>query len=523
MCRFGSDDALPLLRVALRSLTLLRLHDTHAASLAQWVFMASAKSDRDLASLEAVTLAQLVRERQVSPVEVVEAALARQAQLEPQLHAFCTPTAELARTTAQQQEVALAAGQRLGPLAGVPVAIKDLICTAGIRTAGGARAYADFVPDEDDIVVERLRAAGAILVGKTNVFELGYGAVGHNLVFPTTRNPWNPELTSGGSSAGSAVAVATGMAPIALGSDGGGSIRIPAALCGVVGFKASMGRVPLYPGCRDERYPGFSGWESIEHIGPLARSVADIALVMSVIAGPDPRDRLSIPCSDVDWRLPSPPSIAGCRVAFSADYGYAAVDPEVRAIAAQAAQVFAHQLGCHLEAADPGFTDAAAAFEAIVAMETDLSGMRQQLVADRRAYSPELAAMVERPWQATEFTDAIMQRKRVANVLWRFMQRFDLLLTPTVAVPAFPIGIAGPERIAGRPVPIQGWTPFAYILNFTGQPAISVPAGFTQAGLPVGLQICGPHLGDALVLRAAAAYEAAAPWTQHRPKTLPPI
>ncbi len=476
------------------------------------------KSDlTDLCALDAITLARLVRERVISPIDVVEAALRRQAEFEPQLHAFCTPTAEPARANAKRQEAELAAGRPLGPLGGVPVAIKDLIATKGIRTAGGARAYADFVPDEDDIVVERLAAAGAIIVGKTNVFELGYGAVGHNPVFATTRNPWSTELTSGGSSAGSAVAVATGMAPISLGSDGGGSIRIPAALCGVVGYKASMGRVPLYPGCRDERYPGFSGWESIEHIGPLARSVADIALVMSVIAGPDPRDRLSIPCCDVDWNVSKIDEVAGLRIAFSPDYGYAAVDPEVREIAARAASVFERELKCKVEQENPGFADSGAAFEAIVAMETDLTGMRRQLEADRGAYSAELAAMVERQWSATEFTDAIMQRKRVANVMWRFMQRYDLLLTPTVAVPAFPIGIGGPAEINGQAVPIQAWTPFAYILNFTGQPAISVPAGWTKAGLPVGLQICGRRLDDALVLRAAAAFEAAAPWNDRWP------
>ena len=474
-------------------------------------------NDCDLCSLDASTLARLVRERVVSPVDVVEAVLVRQAKLEPELHAFCTPTAERARATAQQQAQDLAKGRDIGPLGGVPVAIKDLICTKGILTAGGCSAYADFVPDEDDIVVERLTQAGAILVGKTNVFELGYGAVGHNPIFPTTRNPWSPELTSGGSSAGSAVAVATGMAPIALGSDGGGSIRIPAALCGVVGFKASMGRVPLYPGCRDERFPGFSGWESIEHIGPLARTVADIALVMSVIAGPDPRDRLSIPTCDVNWNVPASDDLAGLRLAFSADYGYAAVDPEVREIAARAAQVFERELRCHVENANPGFEDGASAFSAIVAMETDLTGMRQQLLRNRDAYSAELAAMVEHDWKGPDFSDAIMQRKRMNNVMWRFMKRFDLMLTPTVAVPAFPVGIGGPPKIDNRDVPIQGWTPFAYVLNFTGQPAISVPAGWTRSGLPVGLQICGPHLGDALVLRAAAAFEAAAPWVHRWP------
>ena len=197
------------------------------------------------------------------------------------------------------------------------MAVKDLIFTRGIRTTGGSPLYADFVPEEDDVTVERLRAAGAVILGKTNVSEFGYGGVGHNPLFPTTRNPWNPRLTPGGSSAGSAVAVATGMAPLALGSDGGGSIRIPAAFCGIVGIKASMGRVPLHPGCRDERYPGFSGWESVEHIGPLARTVRDAALMLRVIAGPDPRDRLSLPAGDstgwVPWRAASP--AAGSRSA----------------------------------------------------------------------------------------------------------------------------------------------------------------------------------------------------------------
>lgn len=478
---------------------------------------AVAASPEDLCALDAGTLARLVRSRVVSPRDVIEAVLQRQAQLDPALCAFCTPTAELAREAARRLEANLAAGRPVGPLAGVPVAVKDLIATKGIRTVGGARAYAGFVPQEDDIVVERLLAAGAIMVGKTNVAELGYGAVGHNPVFATTRNPWAPNLTSGGSSAGSAVAVATGMAPIALGSDGGGSIRIPAALCGIVGFKASMGRVPLYPGCRDERYPGFSGWESIEHIGPLCRTVADTALVMSVIAGPDPRDRQSIPSCDVAWESAHLGGVGKLRIAFTPDWGYAAVDPEVREIAERAALVFERELGCRVDNAHPGFSDSSLAFEAIVAMETDLQGMRRQLAADREAYSVGLAAMVERAWTATEFTDAIMQRKRVANRMWRFMQQYDLLLTPTVAVPAFELGVAGPAQIDGQEVPAHAWTPFPYIMNLTGQPAISVPAGWTRAGLPVGLQIAGPHLGDAVVLRAAAAFEAVAPWASKWP------
>jgi aspartyl-tRNA(Asn)/glutamyl-tRNA(Gln) amidotransferase subunit A len=215
---------------------------------------------------------------------VIDAVLARMEKLEPILHAFCTPTPELARKTAKKIEKDIMAGKPVGPLAGVPVGIKDLVCTKGIKTASGSWAYADFVPDEDDVVVERLKGAGAVILGKTNVPEFGYSGVGHNPVFPTTRNPWNTEFTPGGSSAGSGAAVASGMGPFAIGSDGGGSIRIPSAHSGLYGMKASMGRVPLYPGVKDERYPGVSSWESLEHIGPMARTVADAALMLSVIA-----------------------------------------------------------------------------------------------------------------------------------------------------------------------------------------------------------------------------------------------
>ena len=475
----------------------------------------------ELWSLSAGEIARRVRAGTASAVDILEAFLSRQEEIDPHLHAFCTPTPDIARAAAQKLEADIAAQRTVGPLCGVPIAVKDLILTKGVRTVGGARAYADFVPDEDDIVVERLVAAGAILVGKTNVAELGYAAIGHNPVFPTTRNPWSPDRTSGGSSAGSAAAVASGMAPVALGSDGGGSIRIPAALCGVVGFKPSMGRVPLYPGCRDERFPGFSGWEFVEHIGPIARTVADIALAMSVIAGPDPRDRHSIPVADVDWLAPLSGDVRGWRVAFTPDWGFAAVDREVREIAARAARVFERQLGCEIEEAAPVFSDAAAEFEALIALETDLTGMRRLLKADGQAVSPELAAMIQRSWSATEFSDAIIARKRIANALWRFMKRFDLLLTPTVAVPAFEVDIPGPSTIDGKDVsPGQGWTPFTYIMNLTGQPAISVPAGWTRTGLPVGLQICGPHLGDEMVLRAAAAFESAAPWAHLWPKAV---
>jgi aspartyl-tRNA(Asn)/glutamyl-tRNA(Gln) amidotransferase subunit A len=469
----------------------------------------------EICAMPATDLAAAVRAGEISPVDVVQAVSDRMDSVEPVLHAFCTPTLDLARQQAADLADRIAAGGEVGPLAGVPVGIKDLVATKGIRTAMGSRAYEAFVPDEDDIVVERLKAADAIIIGKTNVPEFGYSGVGHNPVFETTRNPWNPAMTPGGSSAGSGAAVAAGMGPIAVGSDGGGSVRIPSAHCGLFGMKASMGRVPLYPGCRDERYPGVSSWESLEHIGPMTRTVADSALMLSVMAGPDPRDRHTIPTSDVDWIGCLSGDIQGLRVAFSPDLGYVAVDPAVREVVQNAVTVFEEDLGCHVEQADPGFDDPYAAFWGIVALDTDLRGMRR--LAAENEMSPHLVEFLARPWTAEDLTDAVMTRKAVNNKMWRFMADYDLLLTPTLTVPPFPVHMQGPEKVDGRMVPSFQWLSFTLPINMTGQPAATVPAGWTQDGLPVGLQIVGRHLQDETVLRAAAAFEAAAPWHDRWP------
>ncbi len=468
---------------------------------------------------DAATLAEAVRRRDVSAVELTRAALARVEKLDATLHAFCTPTPELALREAEAVDRAIAAGQTVGPLAGVPYGIKDLICSKDVLTMSGAVAYADFVPDEDDVVVERMRAAGAVSLGKTTVPEFGYSGVGHSPVSATTVNPWNIERTSGGSSAGSGAAVAAGLCPMALGSDGGGSVRIPSSFCGLVGVKASMGRVPLYPGTKDERYPGVSSWESLEHIGPMTRTVRDAALMLSVIAGPDERDRLSIPTSDVDWlESAKPGDLKGLRVAYSPDWGYAAVDPEVRRVVGEAVRVFEKDLGCTVEEAHPGFTDPLGAFWALVAMESDLKGMRAIVAEHGSKMTPHLVDFIRRDWTAEDLTGAIMVRKAVTNKMWRFMRKYDLLLTPTLAVPPFALHIQGVEKIDGRMVTPSQWLAFTFPFNMTGQPAASVPAGFTKTGLPVGLQIVGRHLGDASVLQAAASFEAAKPWADAWPE-----
>jgi aspartyl-tRNA(Asn)/glutamyl-tRNA(Gln) amidotransferase subunit A len=475
----------------------------------------------EICRMDAVKLAERIRAKELSPSEVIEAVLTRMEALEPHLHAFCTPTPDLARQEAKRIEKALLAGDDVGPLAGVPVGIKDLVCTAGIRTVSGSFAYENFIPDEDDVVVERLKHAGAIIVGKTNVPEFGYSAVGHTPVFETTRNPWNLERTSGGSSAGSGAAVAAGMGPFAIGSDGGGSIRIPAAHCGLFGMKASMGRVPLYPGTKDERYPGVSSWESLEHIGPLSRTVADGALMLSVIgSGPDARDRHTLPKPDFDWMACCNGGVKGLRVAYSADWGYAAVDPEVRRVVGDAVKVFERDLGCVVEEAHPGFEDPYLAFWGVVALESDLRGLRAIVAKHGHHMTPHIVDFIMRPWTAEELTDAVMVRKAVNNKMWRFMSRYDLLLTPTLAVPPFQLHVQGPEKIDGKIVPPFKWLAFTFPFNLTGQPAATVPAGFSKDGLPIGLQIVGRHLDDPTVMRAATAFEMAQPWRDKWPSLL---
>ena len=478
-------------------------------------------TSNEICRLDAVHLANLVRTKQLSAVEVTRAVIDRMNRLEPQLHAFCTPTPELAIAAAERVDKNIMAGVAVGPLAGVPVGIKDLVCTQGVKTVSGSWAYADFVPDEDDVVVERLKQAGAIIIGKTNVPEFGYSGVGHNPVFETSRNPWNTTLTPGGSSAGSGAAVAGGMGPIAIGGDGGGSVRIPSSFSGLFGMKASMGRVPLYPGTKDERYPGVSSWEALEHLGPMSRTVADSALVLSVIAGPDDRDSRSLPYErDFDWLTALRGDLKGKRVAYSADLGYAAVDPRVRKIVAEAAKVFERDLGCIVEEANPGWDNPYDGFWGMVIRETDLRGLRA--MADRlgEKMTPHLAAVLRTEWTAEQLTDAMVVRKAVTNKMWRFMRNYDLLITPTVAVPPFEVGIQGPTVIDGRAVDQFEWLHFTYPYNLTGSPAATVPAGWTDDGLPIGLQIIGRHLDDALVLRASACFEAAQPWKHRWPGML---
>ena len=456
--------------------------------------------------------AQRIRNEEITPEDALEASLQRIEELNDELNAFCVVDEEGAKNAAREATTAVQNGEELRALHGVPVGIKDLITVKGMRTTYGSTLHEDFVPERDSVVVQRIRDAGGIILGKTNVPEFGYQGITNNSVYGLSRNPWDTEKTPGGSSGGSGAAVATGMVPLALGSDGGGSVRIPSSFCGLYGCKASFGRVPVFPEHRDPAIKGASGWESIEHIGPMTRTVEDSALLLDVIAGPHHMDRHSLPDDGSDYRE----AINGfdfgdITIAYSEDWGFAAVDSTVREITADAVSRF-EDLGASVERADPGFPDPEDAFTAIVAKDTDLKGLRKELHEHAHEMEPLLVDILEADWTAQDITEAIKVRQQVNIDMRRFMESYDLVLTPTLAVPPFSVHSPGPTEIEGRSVGAFYWLSFTYPMNLTGQPAATVPAGWTDDGLPIGLQLIGKHLSDETVLAASAAYERAYSW-----------
>jgi aspartyl-tRNA(Asn)/glutamyl-tRNA(Gln) amidotransferase subunit A len=457
----------------------------------------------------ATELAALIRKKKVSPVEVVDAVLDRIEKLNPRLNAYVLVTGEQARKEARAAERALGVrSAKLGPLHGVPFSVKDLVITRGVRTTFGTPLFRDSVPTEDAPMVERMKAAGAIMLGKTNTPTFGWIGATHNLLFGPTRNPWNLDRTPGGSSGGASAAVAAGLGPLAIGTDGGGSIRIPASCAGIFGFKPSYGRIPTYPP---------SGAWSLSHIGPMTRTVADAALMLQVSAGPDERDQYSLPAQRVDYAQALKGDLKGLRVAYAADLGFAeAVDPEVLTACAKAARLF-RQLGCRLEEVEPGWPSPKECWEQIFCggIATRMAPYRER----RGEIDAGLFEIIEATLRnsSTRYVQAWLDRLAWWQHPRSFFEKYALLLTPTIACPPFRVGLDNPTEIAGKPVGPYAWIPFTYPFNLTGQPASSVPCGFTRDGLPIGLQIVGRRNDDASVLRASAAFERARPWADRRP------
>ena len=463
----------------------------------------------EICSMSAVQMVDAVKNKRLSPREIIDAVLHRIERLNPRVNAYCTIVADSARRQAKEAEDAVMRGDRLGLLHGVPVSVKDLIFTKGVRTTAGSKILENFIPQQDAIAVERLKAAGAIVIGKTNTPEFGWKAVADNLLFGVTRNPWNLERTSGGSSGGAAAAVALCLGPLAIGTDGGGSIRIPSSFCGVFGFKPSFGRVPQYP-----KFPGLG---TLSHTGPISQVVEDAALVMEVIAGGDERDRFCLPDAGLRYSQLLDRDLKGLRVAWSEDLGYAAVDRQVLKVTEAAAKTFA-TLGCAVEEAHPEIRSPESAFSTIAAARI-AAALQDKVEEWKDQIEPLLVRFVERgrTISATEYVRACLKQEELWEEMFPFFEKYNLLLTPTVAVPPFEIGIIGPREIAGRKVAPNGWIAFTYPFNMTGQPAASVPCGWTEDGLPIGLQIVGRRFDDITVLRAAAAFEQASPWVGGQP------
>ena len=458
-------------------------------------------SASEIVFTSALDLAELYRDKALSPIAVAEALFARLDALQPRLNAFCVVDRDGARAAARESERRWIEDRPLGPLDGVPVTIKDLVLMRGFPTLRGSRLI-DPAQDwsEDGPAVARLREVGAVILGKTTTPEFGWKAIGDSPLTGITRNPWNLARTPGGSSAGAAAACAAGIAPLHVGSDGAGSIRIPSAFTGIFGIKASFGRVPAYP-------PSPMGL--LSNVGPMARNVRDAAALLNVLSLPDPRDPYALPPETRDYLDGIEDGVRGWRIAYSPDLGYARVDPEIAACCAAAARRF-EELGATVDEVGAIFPSPREALLTLWSAGTAylLSGYP---AAQRALCDPGLVAVAAAGERISgaDYVRADLARTALGTQMAAFHQRYDLLLTPMMPVPALPVGqdLNDPASETNW----VDWSPFSYPFNMTRQPAASIPCGLTGAGLPIGLQIVGPLYAEDRVLRAARAFETTQP------------
>ena len=457
----------------------------------------------DLAFASITELAPRLAAKEVSPVELTEAMLARIERHDPDLNAYITVTADSARHAARAAEAAIMAGHALGPLHGIPVALKDLYATRGVATTYGSPLFADWVPDFDGAAVERLKRAGAVILGKTNLHELAYGTTSANARYGPVRNPWRRDHHPGGSSGGSAAAVAAGLAYAAMGSDTGASIRQPAACCGIVGIKPTFGRVSKFGALP-------LSW-SQDHVGPLTRTVADAALLMQALAGFDPRDPTSVDRPVPDFGADLDKGVRDTRIGVVRGFFFDDCDPEIVGAVDVAIRVLEDQ-GARIDEIELADMDAAYAAGVITIAVEGAAYHAADLRARPELFSDELRAAFQLGsfYQATDYVQAQRLRRHLIDQVGREMAGFDAVVMPTAPIPPTPIAANPPGHAMLRP---RNTMPF----NALGLPAISVPCGFTTAGLPIGLQIAGHAFAEAMVLRIARAYEHATDWRRTPP------
>jgi aspartyl-tRNA(Asn)/glutamyl-tRNA(Gln) amidotransferase subunit A len=473
--------------------------------------------DRDeLCFTPATELARMIRDKQVSALEATEAVLSRIAEIEPHINAFITVCADEARAAAIAADAALAAGDDIGPLHGVPLGVKDLLNTKGVRTTFASHAFADNVPGADCVAMARLRAAGAILVGKTTTPEFGHKPMTEAPLFGQTRNPWNLERTAGGSSGGAGAAAATGLAPLHVGTDAGGSTRIPSAACGVVGMKQTLGLVPH--DMNGETFGLFS------FINPMTRTVADAGLMLSTMIGPHPSDIHSLgraPAGDLARAARGEGDLKGVRVGWRLFLGNDVIDTETREIFEAALPAF-EEMGAELIPYEGPFTPTLPIWKPIIfsSFAIRFTEMMEEL-GDKMSETLRYWTRMGGDYSAIDLQTAMQIRTQVFRQVQGWFEEVDLVVTPTLARPALPIDHdpREPVEIEGRLTdePRAAWYPYTHPFNMTGHPAITLPSGWTKDGLPLGLQIVGPWLADDKVLHAAACFERARPWADRRP------
>ena len=465
----------------------------------------------DLVRMTALELLRGYRDKQFSPVEATQAMLTQIERLNPVVNAFNLVDEETTLAAARESEARYQSGDTRGLLDGVPVAIKDVFLTPQWPTIKGSKTIDPKATlGKEAPSVAALNRHGAVPLGKTTTPEFGWKGVTDNPVDGVTRNPWDPSKTAGGSSGGSAAAVPLGMGPLALGTDAGGSIRIPAGFSGLVGLKPSFGEVPHWPA---------SPFGTLAHAGPMTWTVADCALMMNVLTEADCRDTNAIPRRNIDYlaAIQGEPEqlLRGVKIAFSATLGYVQVDREVEETVREAAKML-QSLGAEVSEIAPGFDDPLAAFGHLF-YGGAANALRDIGKKQRMQMDAQLVAVADKAAQLSmlDYLEAVNDRMILCERMALFHKKYDLLLTPTLPITAFAAGREVPEDWPSTRWP--SWTPFTYPFNLTGQPAISVPCGFATSGLPIGLQMVGPKFEDAAVLRAAQAYQLAAPLTDVRP------
>ncbi len=470
----------------------------------------------DICFMSASEMREKIKTQELSSQEITEIIIERIEKANPKVNAYCTPTFELAREMAKKANDAVKKDEKLGLLHGIPTSIKDLMQTKGIRTTFGSKLYENFIPDQDDIAVQRLKEAGCVLMGKTNTPDFGHIALTNNLIFGLTNNPWDLEKNSGGSSGGAAAAAASGLGPLALGSDGGGSIRVPSSLCGVYGLKPTFGRIPRYPTI------GIAFW-SMDHYGPITRYVKDAALMLNVMKGYHPFDKNTFQDEDLDYIEKIEEKPKKLNIGISTTLGFfKSLEDEVEKNVLDGAQKF-EQFNWNIENVEIKFKKAEHAFNQLVCsgyasdLKKDFDNRPETISRDlisEITYGLSLSVL--------DIGKAKAIRKEVYEAFNKYFKEYDILITPTTPTYAFKIEMG--ERgtifpiIKGKALNITSWMSYTYPFNMTGLPAASILCGWSREGLPIGMQIIGNRFDDLTVLQVSKAFEEIAPWQDKRPK-----